>query len=181
MHDHQHVSPPDAPGLGVYAAEIDLLLDEPVENRRCRDLLAGFVDHLATRAVADGARVIGHIKAVLQAPAGGYIYASVTRPHETARCQGELSGEHSQLTLTVNALAFGVTKEQLRQAVESALNDRAGRLALQWHHQQRMRTQIRNSLKVGPSLIDRVYRRSGGPPEPVSKVQLNRQGIGRMV
>lgn len=128
-HDHHHAAAPDAPGLGVYAAEITLLPDQPMGETRCRDLLTGFIDHLAARAVADGARVFGHIKAVLNTPLGGYLYASVTRPHESARCQGELPGEHDQLTLTVNALVFGVSEDQLRRAVEDAVDKQRERIS----------------------------------------------------
>ena len=117
MEHHDHASTPHLPGLGVYAAEIEVHPFSPASEQTCRRLICTFVERLAASAVADGATVIGHIKAVLQSHDGGYLYAGATSGHESVRCQGELAGQHADLKLAVNALVFGVEGDRLRLAV----------------------------------------------------------------
>ena len=130
--EHHRASAPHVPGLGVYAAEIEIRPSDSASEETSRQLLTAFVEQLAGRAVADGARVVGHIKAILQSAGGGYLYASVTSGHEAVRCNGELSGEHAELKLAVNALVFGVERDRLRRAVRTALVDLSHRFGFRF-------------------------------------------------
>jgi len=75
--------------------------------------LAELVGTMGRDAETHGADLIGHIKAVLKTPGGGYIFASVTGFGREPCVRGRLPRRAYRGTLTVNAIVYGIDRDRL--------------------------------------------------------------------
>lgn len=107
--------------LGGYAAQVTFILTPPRPGPECAHLLTTLLHSLATGCSRQGATLIGHIKGWLETDDEGYLFGSVTRVSDEPHCQGELAGQYTIFTLTLNVLLFGLTREQIRAEVDKQL------------------------------------------------------------
>ena len=75
---------------------------------------------LAGGLEARGARLIGHIKGLVDADENGHFLFSLTSFEEGARFKGEMTGEIAEAVLTINVIAYGIAERTVEQMLEEA-------------------------------------------------------------
>lgn len=66
----------------------------------------------------NGCRLIGHIKGLFDAGEKGQLFFSITSFSEGPRYKGEIGGEISEATLSMNAIVYGIGEESVEQAIQ---------------------------------------------------------------
>ena len=77
-----------------------------------RGLEAVLLD-LARSLEAEGCRLIGHIKALVQGVPEGHLYASLVSVGQGVSLRGEMPEEVEEVRLTVNVIVYGVDPARL--------------------------------------------------------------------
>jgi hypothetical protein len=116
----------------VYAGRTRLSLDPAMSGAGVRADLEAFVRALASRLVADGCVLIGHVKGALDAGEQGRLAFSLTSVGDEPRWTGTLSGQVELLDVTLNVIVFGVTDTSTRDAVLACWSAKVSASA-QWH------------------------------------------------
>jgi len=107
----------DGPTPTVSAHEQEVTFPSPVSQEQ----LAGLLTPLRNRLIQEGCSLIGHLKAILKSPGGGYLFASVTTLDEPPQTKGRLPGKATSATLTINAIVYGVERQAVARIVEEAV------------------------------------------------------------
>jgi hypothetical protein len=111
--------------LEPYAAVLAWRFPEPVD---WHELMTGCLESLAARCEAAGPCVIGHLKALALFPGEGMIQVSVVGAHLPATVQGQAPVACADVQMTVNALVYGLSRDQLARFTSEA----ALQLAERW-------------------------------------------------
>jgi hypothetical protein len=105
----------------VYAVEYAWQANPPVPGadiaRHTELLLADLAGELAR----SGCRLIGHLKALVQAEPEGHLYASLVSPRWGPSCRGRLPDSVASLRLTLNLIVYGLDAAALPSLVEGCL------------------------------------------------------------
>jgi hypothetical protein len=91
-------------------------------------ILAQFLEALARGCDVDGQAVIGHIKGLATFPNGGYLRVNAVSSSHPADIGGVAPPDCTELTLTLNALVYGLRYEQ----VAALVDETATRTAQGW-------------------------------------------------
>jgi len=109
------------PGAVACAEEINITLPAPCPGdalgQRLAKALTAFIDALRDA----GCTMIGHVKAVIRGPKIGFLLLSVTDFDTAPHSKGRLANRVSEATLRVNAIVFGVKKEQIGALLRETL------------------------------------------------------------
>jgi G3E family GTPase len=101
----------------VSAHDQDVTFSVPVG----REQLAKLLTTLQNRLVEEGCSLIGHLKAILKSPGGGYLFASVTALDEPPQTKGRLPGKATSGKLTINAIVYGIGAPTVERIIEEAV------------------------------------------------------------
>ncbi len=123
----EQAAAPGAPALAVVAARYQVECETPLSTGRCRLLLEELVEGLTNGAWREGAVLIGHIKAILDAGEPGFLYASSTGDGTPVRVQGKMARETRAATLTVNVLVYGTDRARLEERLAGSIRGLADR------------------------------------------------------
>lgn len=102
------------PTVGTHQQE--LAFASPPSPEQLIQLLAAIQQQLGQA----GCSLVGHLKAVLRSPGGGYLFASATALDGSPESKGRLPANCTSATLTINAIVYGVTAPILEQILASA-------------------------------------------------------------
>ncbi len=100
--NHHHFDP------AVFAREIGLIFDPPVEMIALTSTLEDFLSDLSSSLKLKGCTLIGHIKGLIAAGEKGHLVFSVTSFKESPRFNGEIRNEIYEALLTINIIVYGV-------------------------------------------------------------------------
>jgi hypothetical protein len=71
----------------------------------------------------NGCRFIGHIKVFLKNDQGRFYFFSATSFDQFPECKGNITEEISRITLTMNAIVYGLSESQLSILVNKKLQN----------------------------------------------------------
>jgi hypothetical protein len=108
-HDHRDLRyfPPGAQP-GVFAAEADARFAKPAGQTRVEEVVSVFLGRLSDDLRASGCVLVGHVKGVVVAEAGGELAFSLTSLHGSPQLAGVLADGGTRFRLTLNVIVFGV-------------------------------------------------------------------------
>ncbi|MEW6400001.1 MAG: hypothetical protein AB1503_12715 [Bacillota bacterium] len=109
----------------VWAGRVSFPLPAPVPPQRLRAAVEEFVAHLLGWLRRQGCPLVGHIKGLLDTDAG-MLGFSVTSLEERVRWRGNVTGAVAAVTVTLNAIVYGVPEELLAEAVKEGLRTYLG-------------------------------------------------------
>ena len=109
--------PGDMPRPTVIAEQTQLSVSDGVEDR-----MKNLILNIAAGAKQSGSGLIGHIKAIAKNN-GGYMFASVTDFDTPVSIKGRLAQTPSPITLTVNAIVYGVSHDIMRNITLKAIRE----------------------------------------------------------
>lgn len=112
-----NAQPGDMPQPTVIAAQRQLPVSIGVE-----DMMKNLILNIAAGARQNGSPLIGHIKAIAKNN-GGYMFASVTDFDTPVSVKGKLAQTSSPITLTVNAIVYGVDHDVMHDITRKAIQD----------------------------------------------------------
>lgn len=118
------VSAPTAPRSAAAAAAAEAAWSFAADHSTAAiaDVVGDLVAAIGKAAAADGAKVYGHIKAVVEIPAGGYAAFSLTGAESQPRRRGALTAASTRsAAIRVNAILCGIDRPTLQQLVDTAL------------------------------------------------------------
>lgn len=92
-----------------------------------RALVAGLLEGVGRQCQQAGARLIGHIKCLVEF-AGGYLRGNLTDFGQPADVAGEVPAPIHQMDVLLHVLVYGLTDEQVDECVRAVLAEleRAG-------------------------------------------------------
>ena len=105
----------------VCAREVGLAFEVPLPADELHGRIDAFISALTSSLQAEGCKLIGHIKGILEAEADGHLSFSLTSFREGARYKGSLTGEIARAKLTINVIVYGVEQASVERAVSEAL------------------------------------------------------------
>lgn len=113
--------------LEPYAARLRWHLSSAPASRVWGATLSEFLEALARRCTQAGPCVIGHIKGLARFPEGDYLRLSVVSPTQPADVEGNAPEGCTELTLTLNVLVYGLSRDLLERLVQETATDMASR------------------------------------------------------
>lgn len=110
-----------------YAARLRCETASPMDAEATRALVAGLLEGVGRQCQQAGARLIGHIKCLVEF-AGGYLRGSLTDFGRPADVAGEVPAPIHQMDVLLHVLVYGLTDEQVDECVRAVLAEleRAG-------------------------------------------------------
>jgi hypothetical protein len=94
--------------------------DEAISSIDLRSRTDRLLSALAGGLEARGARLIGHIKGLIDAGENGHFVFSLTSFEEAARFKGEMKGGVADAVLTINVIAYGIEEKTVEEMLEEA-------------------------------------------------------------
>ena len=113
--------------LEPYAAHLHWHMPAGKADHPWERILASFLESLAGCCEVEGQSVIGHIKGLAAFPGGGYLRVNVVSASHPADVAGAAPEDCAELTLTLNALVYGLSYDAVSHCVEEAAAQAAGR------------------------------------------------------
>ena len=109
---------PKLPGAIVDSANLELNFDNTVSGDDLTDKLAKSLTTMTDNLRDNGCTMIGHIKAIVNGQGSGYAMASITDFGAAPRCKGKLASKIKTANLTINAIAFGIEQQLLKEEID---------------------------------------------------------------
>jgi hypothetical protein len=120
--------------LEPYAVHLRLLPQKGTIERP-QELIAALLEETARGCSAAGATLIGHVKCHVRSPSGERFHANLTSVRHGARLGGETALRAPSLEVDLVALVYGLPRQEVEQAVSTALQTVAGKAAIAWSHE----------------------------------------------
>jgi hypothetical protein len=105
----------------VSAQEVNLTLKVPLSASELLGRIDAFMSGLTCSLQADGCKLIGHIKGLLEVEGNGHLFFSITSFEDKVRYRGELTHEIARAKLTINVIVYGVEQRSVERAVREGL------------------------------------------------------------
>ncbi|MEI8079690.1 MAG: GTP-binding protein [bacterium] len=110
------------PDAVVCAETADIAADTaPFDAAHLTKSTAALIAGLVTDLRRNEREILGHIKAVLEAPGIGYVTFSFTGPEAEPQCKGGIGGPIRQASLRVNAILCGVPEPELAMLLQARM------------------------------------------------------------
>jgi hypothetical protein len=107
-----------AEDFAAHAAKVKVRFGSQQTPESMQGSVEGLMSRIALDCVAEGTRLIGHIKCIAEIGPERYITCSVTGHDGKARCSGSFGQSSTQLDIIINVLQYGLAKEVLVGIVE---------------------------------------------------------------
>ena len=127
--DREHTPPDGEPQPTAYALQGTLSLPGPLSEADLRKGVGAFLAQLTRALKAQGCRLIGHIKGILETEDKGHLFFSLTSFGQRTRFKGGLTGEHEQMDLTLNVIVYGVGSHEIERLVLEGLRKHLGEIS----------------------------------------------------
>jgi hypothetical protein len=108
-----------APDFSAYAARVRVHYPKTTEPKVIQGQISQVMSHIGLDLVAAGTRLIGHIKCVAEVEKDKYFACSVVGHDGVAACSGSVPRAAQDLDLIINALQYGLGKEQVAKIVDA--------------------------------------------------------------
>jgi hypothetical protein len=102
------------------ACKWHLRFDEAIPPIELKSRTGFLLSELAGGLEANGGRLIGHVKGLIDADEKGHLLFSLTLLEEGARFKGELVGGVTEAILTINVIVYGIEEEIVEEMLEEA-------------------------------------------------------------
>lgn len=112
----------DAPEPSVYAHTDSFKMAEAHSREKAEANIKTCLAEIAKDIQAAGCKLIGHLKAIIKTPKGGYLMVSITSFDEEAQIKGRLPATIQEFDITVNTIAYDIDKEKLKEIVCRNIN-----------------------------------------------------------
>lgn len=113
--------------LAPYAAIVLVQFDTPKSNEEWSGIAARLLETIAERCGRLESAIIGHIKGLAAFPGNEYLRASVVSTGLPAEVESTLSGPVAELTMTINILVYGTSKNDLENILDDVLSESHGK------------------------------------------------------
>lgn len=113
--------------LEPYAARLRWHLPSAVASHEWEAILSEYLEALARHCDEAAPCVIGHIKGLALFPNGDYLRISIVSPARPADVEGNASEHYAELTLTLNVLVYGLSRDVLERLAQETAADVASR------------------------------------------------------
>jgi hypothetical protein len=100
-----------------YAATYDIVFHKPVHGEQVRFKVQRMAEDTLMDCMAKGARMIGHVKCLVDAQDAGYLICSVTSIGEQARCEDKITSPFMRMQLTMNIMLYGLNEMTIEDTV----------------------------------------------------------------
>lgn len=100
-----------------YAATYDIVFHRPIPAEQVRFKVQRMVDGIFMDCMSRGARMMGHVKCLIDAQDSGYLICSVTSLGEQARCMDKLTAPFMRMQLTMNIMLYGLDEMIIEEIV----------------------------------------------------------------
>jgi hypothetical protein len=108
--------------LSLYACEFDLKFNRRTSAEAVRQKVTEFLSDITAMLKHRGCKLIGHIKALLDAGADGKLFFSTTEFDRKARCKGKIEHKIVSAKLGLNIIVFGVEVSEIENVVQENLS-----------------------------------------------------------
>jgi len=109
--------------------------DYPLADAEWKKTLSGFIRDLAENCINAGGSLIGHIKGIAMLAGSPCLQLSLVSLKQPVSIEGSLPGKTRELGVTLNVLVFGLSAENLTDALsasrEQALRDWSGNIEIE--------------------------------------------------
>jgi G3E family GTPase len=107
----------DAPQ--IYSTEFSLDFNEiGLNEKEIKNIYAKKIEAIAKKLKKASATLIGNLKLIIKSDKGGYLLISTTSFERKPEIVGKLPSKYSKLTFNLNAMIYGITKEQLKNKID---------------------------------------------------------------
>ncbi len=107
-------------GINGYGTAVNVSAGGPASLDTIRNYARELMKAVAARCVDSGAKDIGHIKAYMEG-GGLFVYASAVGDGPDITVNGKGEGPAQAVSLTLNAVVYGIGKDTLKRAADKAL------------------------------------------------------------
>ncbi len=107
-------------GINGYGTAVNISTGGPASPDTIRNYARELMKAVAARCVDSGAKDIGHIKAYIEGD-GLFVYASAVGEGPDITVNGKGEGPAQAVSLTLNAVVYGIGKDTLKRAADHAL------------------------------------------------------------
>jgi hypothetical protein len=97
-----------------------LRFDEAIPPIELKSRTAFLLSELAGGLEANGGRLIGHVKGLIDADEKGHLLFSLTSFEMGARFKGEIVGGVTEAVLTINLIVYGIDEKIVEEMLEEA-------------------------------------------------------------
>jgi hypothetical protein len=116
-HRHNDIS------IAAFSKEMVLSFHHAVLPNLLCERVKGFLLDLCQNLKENGCQFIGHIKVLLKNDQGRFYFFSATSFDQFPECKGNITEEISRITLTMNAIVYGLPESQLSILVNKKLQN----------------------------------------------------------
>lgn len=115
------------PKPAVHSSESEILFDAKLSFDFIKNIICDFIDRLVLKIKMAGGEMIGHLKAVIKTECG-YMLISATSFDAKPQVKGRLADNADSISMTINAIVYGIDKKILTEIIEQEIAGLAIRL-----------------------------------------------------
>jgi len=105
----------------AYSQEIILCFKNPISINEIERKINNFLYDVTTYLKNNGCKLIGHIKALLDAEKDGCLFFSMTSFDKRPRCKGTIINEIEVARLKINIIVYGTKSLDIEKAVNERI------------------------------------------------------------
>lgn len=121
-HNHGQTAAHEAhEGINGYGASYDVACPEAASNEALFGFSRDLLSSISAMCEKMGAKDISHVKLGIHNDSG-FVHASVVGKPENITVTGGMKSPAERFSLTVNAVVFGISKEEVTRATEDSLS-----------------------------------------------------------
>lgn len=109
--------------ITVYTLQKTLCFETSITAEELQETLEGLLLDVCSELYAEGCRLIGHIKGMIDAGDGNFFKFSITRFQEPVQWSGSWSGGSETASFVLNVIVFDVKKSIIEKSVSSGLKN----------------------------------------------------------
>ena len=124
------------PDLTAYAGDLRVTFKEPRTGEDIRKMMEAVISKVTVTCFEQGAKLIGHVKGIVQIEKGGFLTVSSTTEDGRVQSKGDLKGG-TELDMVINVIIYGLDVPKVEHIVKDVATEVIGKgfdLVSEEHH-----------------------------------------------
>jgi hypothetical protein len=113
------------PDLTAYAGRLAVELPERGTREEIAQMMGGVISKVTVRCFEEGAKLIGHVKGMVESEDGGFLAISSTTEDGRVQTKGDLEGGR-KLQMVINVIIYGLNVHKVEHIVTEVATDLLG-------------------------------------------------------